>query len=159
LFYQIFSDQSSGSKSPNFNKKVTHAQWEELAYFPQSEQYMLGNYQEIGATQFPFKKNVLEKMNLTLAYGIIRLDVKPRKYSKSSMRNGLGDRVSILFDNMGQVFLYEGYSGDKGDIYPYDKKRRNPLKEKLELKFSSLKDKACICIYPVTGYIENCQCE
>ena len=171
IIYYIFSDKPDVNSS-NFNKKIIATQYEqELAKI--NNIYKIGtDKNESGNNNYPNSNNVDFYMNLTKKFGIIRIEYSG--YYSSSMSNNMGRRISLLFDNEGNIYQKEGLyanssqGGDKGDINPLDKTNRKlltqPAKIKLCNKLNSsnncLTDKKhCIAIeITPTGSLEKTTC-
>jgi len=161
IIYYIFSDIPTNTTA-NFDKKIISGTYQyELARNSENK-YLIGiSKDESGNHNYP--NNIDKKLNLTKTYGIKELEFN--NYSSSSMSNGLGNRVDILFDNYGNVFLSEGKKGDGGDINPLDYSNRHILIKKAAIKLCL--DNPCqytasrciqINITP-TGYVYSSKCK
>jgi prepilin-type N-terminal cleavage/methylation domain-containing protein len=127
IIYYIFSDQPRNSESTNFdNKTVTKAQYtKELAVL--NGKYLIGaDKEDTGNNNYPPKSQINLNLNLTKTFGIKRVEFN--QYSSSSMPNNMGDRIDLLFDNNGNIFLKEGNESDGEDINPLDKDERKVLR-------------------------------
>ena len=145
IYYYIFSDKADDDTT-NFDKKCEDQ--DELALNPLTKRYF------IGIPRFPNQKYSPE-LNLS-SYGVKRVEFSG--YFASSMGNK-GDRVHLLFDNLGNVYQDEGSEGDKGDINPLDSKRHLLTKN---AKIKLCKDTQCnkcvaIEISPL-GNVEKTNC-
>jgi len=110
IYYYIFSDIADDNNTTNFDKN--YDEQNELALNPLTKKYFIGVPQFINQKYSP-------ELNLS-SYGIKRVEFSG--YSASSMGNK-GDRIHLLFDNLGNVYQDEGLPGDAGDINPLDSKR------------------------------------
>jgi len=145
IYYYIFSDKADDDTT-NFDKN--YDEQNELALNPLTKKYF------IGIPQFSNQKYSPE-LNLS-SYGVKRVEFSG--YSASSMGDK-GDRIHLLFDNLGNVYQDEGLVGDRGDINPLDSKRHLLTKN---VKIKLCKDIDChkcvaIEISPL-GNVEKASC-
>ncbi len=156
IFYHIFSDAPTNSNSTSFNGGITNGQDEELARDPHTNKYLVGNWEELsGSNNFPEESKVVKRLNLTQEYSITGLRISNTSYTSSSMPNGLGHRVRILFDNLGRPYFDEGDTTNgfnETDINPYDWNERKLLRTPVSLELQQNSDSIFICIEPETGY-------
>ena len=122
IYYYIFSDKAD-SDTTNFDKN--YDEQSELALNPLTKKYF------IGVPQF-INQKYSHELNLSL-YGVKRVEFSG--YSASLMNGNKGDRIRLLFDNLGNVYQDEGLKGDGGDI--------NPLHNKRYLLTKNVKIKLC----------------
>jgi type II secretory pathway pseudopilin PulG len=163
IIYYILSDKPSitGESSTTFNNKVTNSYHDiELAKNVLDDTYIIGaNIDDTGNINYPSKVDTYKKANLTKYYGIQKV-ILTNGYSSSSMPNGMGNRIDILFDTYGTVYMREGDSTSNAvDTNPYDTNERKILTDVAKITLCS--DTNCeqnksICIYPETGYIKTC---
>ncbi|NPA55396.1 MAG: hypothetical protein GXO40_03445 [Epsilonproteobacteria bacterium] len=151
IIYYIFSDQPTSAATTNFNN-TAQSQFSELATNPLDGKYLIG---ASGAPNYPSKDKVVKQLDLTQYYGIhhIKLD---GGYSSSSMPNNLGDRINILFDSRGNIYMSEGLRGDSEDTNPYDSQYRHPLLQEANIslcKDTQANECIVITIEPKTGML------
>jgi len=149
IYYYIFSDSPSNSSSSNFDEGYSHLS--ELAINPMSKKYYIG----------AIVSDYSPELNLS-AYGVKKVEFTG--YSSSPMPNNMGNRIDILFDSEGNVFLNEGIAGDSNtnpDINPL-KNVRHLLTKTVKIRLC--KDTTCtnsnciaIAISP-SGDVEQTQC-
>ena len=161
IIYYIFSDISTNTTA-NFDKKIISGTYQYELARNSENQYLIGiSKDETGNSNYP--NNIDKKLNLTKTYGIKRVEFD--NYSASSMPNGLGKRVNILFDNYGNLFLKEGETGDGGDINPLDFSNRPILTKNAAIKLcldNPCKYTSSHCIQiniTPSGYIYKTQCD
>jgi len=160
IIYYIFSDIPTNTTA-NFDKKIISGTYKYELAKNSENQYLIGmSEDESGNHNYP--NNIDKKLNLTKTYGIKRVEFSA--YYSSSMSNGLGKRVDILFDNYGNLFLKEGEKGDGGDINPLDVNNRKLLDKNATIKLcldSPCQYTASRCIQiniTPSGYIYKTQC-
>jgi len=148
-WYEVFSDVADDTKSQNFDKygKTPKGEWKN-SWAILNNKYLVG-YCGDSSNNYPRCDDVNEKLNLSKYYGIKKIEYKNFLTTKR-----------LIFDNYGNVYLNEGDVGDKGDINPYDKEKRVPLK--IIAKITLCKDDNCkrnisICITPKTGFAYLCK--
>ncbi|GAB6074791.1 prepilin-type N-terminal cleavage/methylation domain-containing protein [Nautilia lithotrophica] len=146
IYYYIFSDSPSNASSSNFDEGYSHLS--ELAINPLSKKYYIG---ALVADYSP-------ELNLS-SYGIKRIEFTG--YSSSNMPTSLGNRIDILFDNLGNVYLNEGTAGDAGDINPFANVRKLLTRNvKIKLcKDTTCSNNNCIAIeISPSGNVEEVDC-
>jgi len=139
-FYQIFSD------SPDFD--LSGGPVSEYALNPLNEKYIAGAYSS--------STNAISEYNLS-KYNIKLIDPYKDPYDRRQA-------LRLVFDNLGNVFLEEGQSGDAGDINPLYKNKRHLLVHTLKIHLCL--DNPCIltkdrCIQvniTPTGYAYKSTC-
>jgi len=163
IIYYIFTDSPTDSNSTTFNNKSTSSNQYtiELAKSALDDRYICGaNREDSGNNNYPHKIDTYKKANLSKYYGIKKV-VLTGGYSSSSMSGGKGNRIDLLFDNYGQLYMREGdIGGSATDINPYDKDKRKSLTQ--IAKISLCKDNNCeqnisICITPKIGFAYLCK--
>ena len=139
IIYYIFSDAPKNNTA-NFDKKIINGTYQyELAKNSENK-YLVGiDKSESGIHNYP-SNNVDKTLNLTKKYGIKRVEFSG--YFSSSMPNGKGNRIDLLFDNFGNVFQNEGLRGDGNDINPLDANNRKLLTKNVAIKLCT--DSPCI---------------
>jgi len=162
IIYYIFSDSATGSKTTTFdNKTVTSAQYTvELAKSALDQTYIIGaNSDDTGNSNYPPKIDTYKRANLSKYYGIKKV-ILSNAYSSSSMPDGKGDRVDMLFDSYGTVYMREGDTGsDATDTNPYDTSERKKLTDTAKITLcldDNCEQNKSICIYSETGYVKTC---
>jgi len=159
IIIYIFQDLPRDSSSTNFDKKtVTKAQYsQELATL--TGKYLIGASKEsTGSNNYPEDSQIFKKLNLSQSFGIKKIEFNA--YSSSSMSDGKGKRIDILFDNYGNTYLKEGEAGDGGDINPYDEDERKPLTKIAKITLcanDNCEKNISICITPKVGFAYVCK--
>jgi len=129
IIYYIFSDSPTDSNSTTFNSKInSKAEYTiELAKNPLDDTYLIGASKEETGNNYPSSNEITKQLNLTKNYNIQKI-ILQNAYSSSSMSNNRGDRIDILFDSYGTIYMDEGkIGGDAPDINAYDYNYREPL--------------------------------
>ena len=161
IIYYIFSDKPTGSKTTTFDNKITSSSYStELAKSALNDVYIVGaNSDDTGNKNYPPKEDTFKKADLTKYYGIKKV-VLSGGYSSSSMPHGKGNRIDILFDSYGNLYMREGdRGGDANDTNPYDRDERKTLTKIAKITLcldSNCEENKSICIYPKTGYVKSC---
>ncbi|ACM93468.1 N-terminal methylation [Nautilia profundicola AmH] len=136
-FYEIFSDSVNSSNI--FDKTANPLS--EVALDPQTKKYLTGNY----------SANTDEDLNLSkMGISIIKDD------NNNTLTSG---SIRFVFDNVGNVYLDEGTSGDTGDINPFDT-GRHLLTHNYKLRLCSDNNcNNCIAIeISPSGNVEQTNC-
>ena len=162
IIYYIFSDIPKNTTADFDNKIISSTYEYELAKNAKN-QYLIGmDATESGNYNYP-PNNVDKTLNLTKKYGIKRVEFSG--YSSSSMPNGKGNRVDLLFDNVGNLFLKEGQKGDGGDINPLDIDNRKFLNQNVNIKLcldspcKSQKNRCLQVNITSNGYVYISECK
>jgi len=158
-FYEIFSDLPHYCNSCidkgkyNFEKTAHYpdgdVNWKKsIALEPLTHKLMIGN---CGASHYPDCNQTNKDLNLTKMGILIIKDDNNNTLTSGSIR--------FVFDNVGNVYLDEGASGDAGDINPFDA-NRYLLTHNYKLKLCSDNNcNKCIAIeISPTGNIEQVVC-
>jgi len=162
IIYYIFSDSPTQSNSTMFNKITTGSgqHKKELAINPLNSKYFIGaSKEETNNVQYPIEEKITKQLNLTKTYNIQKI-ILENGYSSSSMQNNKGDRIDLLFDNYGNIYMSEGDKGDNNDINPYDEDKRIALLK--TAKIILCQDSNCdinisICLSPKIGNAYLCK--
>ena len=152
-WYEIFSDLPSDKESHTYTYNFDGTghypdnpkKWyKSIALNPSNNKLMIGH---CGVSHYPDCNETDNKLDLTKAFGITRVEYK-----------NFGRSKRLVFDNFGNVFLGEGDKGDAGDINPLDKNERKLLTKIAKIKLYINSDCLQINITP-TGEVYKSNCD
>ncbi len=141
IYYSIFSDSATNADTTSFDKQPRPK--EEIAIDPATKKYLTGVWNSLNTHYAQKRDEVDTKLNLTLQYGIERVEVNTTLEGKWQK-----NRVRLMFDNFGRPFYFYK-SGDIGGINNY----RYLLRESVQIKLIKEDDALCFNIAPITGFV------
>jgi prepilin-type N-terminal cleavage/methylation domain-containing protein len=154
-WYEIFSDlPDSGSK--NFDKTgyfPTAKQEISIARDPSNNKLLIGRCNSSSTDHnYPDCDEISKNLDLTKFYGIKKIEYNGKSVSSTN-------KIKLVFDNFGNIFLDEGNAGDNNDINPLDEDKREVLTKNLKIKLYSNSGRCLQINVTPNGEIFKSKCE